>query len=194
MAEYDFTLILTDDIRDFTDETVDALCEAGCDDATIAQRYGRIYVTFSRDAESLASAIVSAIEDVRKASICAGVMRVDNCNLVTQAEIARRLDRPRQAVGQYISGERGPGSFPPPACNIVEGQPLWYWCEVSHWLSRHNMISATVNQEAQEVSVINTILELGHLKGIAPELTQRLLKEFCICGQPPTVCSAIQDA
>ncbi len=158
MAEYDFTLILSDDISDFTDENIDALYEAGCSDATIAQRYGRIYVTFCRDRESLAAAITSAIEDVRKASVCAGVMRVDSCNLVTQAEIARRMGRPRQAVGQYISGERGPGSFPPPACNIVEGQPLWYWCEVAYWLSQHNMISATANREAQEVAVINTLL------------------------------------
>ncbi len=193
MAEYDFTLILSDDISDFTDNTVDALFVAGCDDATVAQRYGRIYVTFSRDAESFAAAIISAIEDVKRAAICNGVMRVDSCNLVTKAEIGRRMGRPRQAVSQYISGERGPGSFPPPACNIVDGQPLWYWCEVAYWLAQHNMISETANQQAQEVAVINTLLELEHLKIIASEMTEKLLKKFPICGSSNNR-SELQDA
>src|SRR4029079_9205825 len=113
MTEYDFTLALTG-ITELTREIEDALFEAGCDDATLSLRCGRIYATFSREADSLKDAILSAINDVRNAGIGADVLRVDECNLITQAEIARKSGRSRQLIHQYIKGIRGPGGFPPP--------------------------------------------------------------------------------
>jgi len=173
MREYDFTLVLSDDIRDFTDDQVDALYDAGCDDATIAQRYGRVFVTFSREAESLTEAIISAINDIRRANIGAEVMRVDCNDLVTQAEIARRAGRTRAAIALYISGARGPGSFPPPVCNIEDGQPLWHWYEVAKWMSQQDIISETRSRDAQEVAAINAYLEQKHFRSIAPEIADR---------------------
>jgi len=193
MTEFDFTLILSG-IRDFTDKQVDALYEAGCDDATIAQRYGRVYMTFSRESESMPKAIVSAIEDVKKARVGASVRRVDTCNLVTKSEIARRIGKSRELVGKYVSGERGPGSFPAPGCNIVEGQPLWYWCEVTYWASANDIIREEANQEAHRISAINAILELENFKLIAPENTASLLRSSCQCCGPSLEGESLQDA
>ena len=75
-SEFEFTLLLTG-ITDFTDEHVDALFAAGCDDATVARRLGRVYVTFCRSAETPLQAIASAIDDVERAGIGALVLRVD---------------------------------------------------------------------------------------------------------------------
>ena len=180
MPEFDFTLILTG-ITDFTDEQVDALFEAGCDDATVAQREGRVYMTFSREAESIIAAILSAIADIRKAAIGAIVLRVDTCNLVTQAEIARRLGRTRQGIELYVKGKRGPGGFPAPACNIIEGQLLYFWCEVAYWAYQNNILSQNANREAQEIAILNNILELEHQKVIAPDATALLLSKFSVC-------------
>ncbi len=180
MAEFDFTLILSG-ITDFTDEQVDTLYSAGCDDATVAQRGGRVYMTFSREADSMIGAIISAIENIQKADIGASVLRIDTCNLVTQAEVARRLDRSRQNMEQYVSGKRGPGGFPAPACNIKEGQPLFYWCEVAYWAYQNNILSESANREAQEIAILNNILELEHQKVIEPEATARMLRHFSVC-------------
>ncbi len=179
--EFDFTLLLSG-ISDFTDEQIESLYEAGCDDATVAQRHGRVYVTFSRHAVSAVEAIVSAIENVKKSDIGASVQRVDTCNLVTQAEIARRIGRSRELVSKYATGERGAGGFPAPACNIVEGKPLWYWCEVAYWFSQNHIIKDCESREAQEIAAINTILELEHFKEIAPEVTSELFKQFSVCN------------
>ena len=179
MPEFDFTLILTG-ITDFTDDQVDALFEAGCDDATVAQREGRVYITFSREAESAIAAVLSAIGDIRKAAIGASVLRVDTCNLVTQAEIARRLGRTRQSIELYVKGKRGPGGFPAPACNIIEGQPLYFWCEVAYWAYQNNILSQNANREAQEIAILNNILELEHQKVIAPDATALLLSKFSV--------------
>lgn len=181
-TEFDFTLILSG-ISDFDESIVDKLYEAGCDDATVAQRYGRVYLTFSREAGSLIDAIVSAVFDVKKSGINARVLRVDSCNLVTQAEVARRLERSRQNIEQYISGKRGDGGFPAPACNIADGVPLYYWCEVAYWAKQKDMLSERENREAQEIATLNTILELEHQKEIAPEITQNMIEQFQVCSR-----------
>jgi hypothetical protein len=172
-GEYEFVLILTG-ISRLTREVEDALFKAGCDDATLSVRLGRFYLTFSRSAPTLKNAILSAIQDIRQAGIGADVLRVDACDLVTQAEIARRIRRPRQVVHQFIMHERGPGEFPPPVCHISDESPLWRWCEVAYWLQQNDMIKLEVLLEAEQVAVINTLLELQHQKQRHPKLLEEV--------------------
>ena len=174
-TEFDFTLLL-DGIDSISQDVEDALYEAGCDDATISLRFGRIFLTFSRSAISLKDAIISAINDVKKSKIPASILRVDQCDLVTQAEIARRIERSRELVRLYISGARGPGGFPAPVCNITDGAPLWYWCEVAYWLWENNIIREDELREAQDLAVINSVLELERQRQIAPSLTREVVE------------------
>jgi hypothetical protein len=90
--EHDFALIV-DGVSELNQTVEDALFEAGCDDATLSIQYGLLYLEFSRSAKSLEEAIITAINDVRSAGIGAEVLRVDECNLVTMSEIARRIGR-----------------------------------------------------------------------------------------------------
>lgn len=177
--EYDFTLVLTG-ITDLTPEVQDALFEAGCDDATLSMRCGRPFLTFTRRAATLKKAIFSAISEVRKANIGADVLRVDVCNLVTQAEIAKRIRRSRQQVHQYVNGDRGPGGFPPPACNVSDGADslLWHWCEVADWLHQNNMITGEALQDAKIVALINDVLELNYQRKLDPGLTKEVSDEI----------------
>jgi hypothetical protein len=177
LREHDFTLVLSG-ITELKPEVQDALFEAGCDDATPSLRCGRPFLTFSRAAPTLKDAILSAIRDIKKANIGAEVLRIDACNLVNQSEIAHKIGRTRQLVHQYITGERGPGSFPPPACNVSDDadSPLWYWCEVAQWLYEHNMITEEAVRDAQVVSLINDVLELNHQRKIEPTLTEEVMK------------------
>jgi hypothetical protein len=167
--EYEFTLLLKG-IASLTTEIENALFEAGCDDATIAIRNGRLVMTFSRCAASMKDAILSAILDVNKANTGAEVWRVDDCNLVTQSDIARRIGRTRQLVHQYAIGTRGPGGFPAPACEISEGAPLWMWCEVAHWLWDNGLVKEDVLRDAEDVGMINTVLDVKHQRAYRPEL------------------------
>lgn len=156
--EYDFALI-ADGVSELSEAVADKLFESGCDDATVSMQYGLLYLEFSRSAPSLQDAIISAIKNVTDAGIGARVIRVDDCNLVTQAEIARRIDRTRQMVFQYITGERGPGGFPPPACYLTGRQPLWQWCAVSYWLFTNNLLREEDCRHAAVVEAINNLLD-----------------------------------
>jgi hypothetical protein len=180
-TEHDFTLVL-DLPSVLTSEMEDALFEAGCDDCTISVYSGRLVLTFTRVAGSMDQAITSAIRDVRAANIGATVLRVDDCNLVTQSEIARKIARTRQQVHQYITGERGSGGFPPPACHITDKAPLWHWCEVAHWLYTQGIIKENAWKDAQAIDAINTILDYCNQKSGNPELFNRLFDELVECS------------
>lgn len=176
--EFDFALIVGG-VSDLTQEVEDALFEAGCDDATLSIQYGRLYLEFSRRAQSLEEAIVSAIQDVQKAGIGAQILQVDECNLVTASEIARRIDRSRQLVHQYITGERGPGDFPSPACHLDdEHAPLWQWCAVSFWLVQNNLLRKEECRNAEVVYAINHVLEKlnrpPQLQQLVTQLSRRI--------------------
>ena len=62
MREYEFTLVISGDLD--REATLDALFEAGCDDATIGQIDGVGYADFIREARSFSEAVRSAIEQV----------------------------------------------------------------------------------------------------------------------------------
>jgi hypothetical protein len=63
---YQFTVILANH-EEMTTELADALFAAGCDDGHPWSSDGIAAITFDRDADSLMSAIRSAIADVQKA-------------------------------------------------------------------------------------------------------------------------------
>ncbi len=175
--EYDFTLVVAG-VSEISAEIEDALFEAGCDDATINIRFGRVYLMFSRAATSVKDAVLSAIRNVREAGIGADVLRVDVCDLVTQADIARRMGRTRQLVNQYVTGARGPGSFPAPASNLSDGGPLWYWREVAQWLWQNDFIEEHVLREAQHLALINGVLDLKHQRQADPGLTGEIMESL----------------
>ncbi|REK21670.1 MAG: hypothetical protein DWQ45_16865 [Planctomycetota bacterium] len=170
--EFDFTLVLSG-LSESDIGAEDKLFEAGCDDATLSFRSGRPYLTFSRQERSLRDAILSAINNVRSAGF--DVLRVDVCDLVSQSDIARRIARSRQNVSQYILGQRGSGGFPPPACNITDEHPLYYWCEVAHWLYDNDMIRKDVLDEAVDVAVVNAVLEMNYHKQLTPEKLREVI-------------------
>jgi hypothetical protein len=183
--EHDFTLVLSVTGK-LSQGAEDALFEAGCDDATICVRSGRVYLSFSRRAPTLKDAILSAIGDVRKANIGADVLRVDISDLVTQADIGRRIERSRLLVHQYITGVRGPGGFPPPVGYVSDDQgSLWSWGEVANWLRQNDMITEEARLEAQQLALINDVLSLRHKREMEPQLAKEILQSLDPAREEP---------
>lgn len=173
--EYDFALVL-DGIAELNDAVMNKLFNAGCVDATFSVRYGRVFAEFSREAESYPQALLSAIRDVKSAGVGAEVLRVNTCDLVTPADIARRIARSRELVSQYISGDRGPGKFPPPECFLADDKPLWMWCAVSYWLAENSLIRPEEYREAQFVWVVNEWLSSRRSRHENPDLISQIEK------------------
>lgn len=134
MNSHQFTLIV--DGPDLQDGArVDALFEAGCDDATVA-RVGTIqYLDFDRDAETFADAVLEATDAIENAVPGIRVVHLEPDDLVTMSEIADRTGRSRESIRLLVRGERGPGGFPAPATHFKSRQRMWRWQRVATWFA-----------------------------------------------------------
>jgi hypothetical protein len=155
---YQFTLTLKS-VDEKTDSLEDCLYEAGCSDALINFRNGTVYLEFDRESSSFEEAVISAIRDVKSSSIDADVASVAPENLVTESEIASRLDLSRQTISLWIKGERRK-LFPHPVMRISQKSPLWSWHEVVAWLFKNELIEdEEMIEEALFLANINAVLE-----------------------------------
>lgn len=157
---FEFSLILTG-AGELTDELEGTLLRAGCDDALLGAREGVVFLSFEREAESFAEAILGAIADVQKAKADLWVSRVEPDDLVSASEMARRLHRTRESIRQLAQGERGPGTFPPPVANLTQRSPIWRWAEVAEWFaSNYEEYDDSLHEDASFVAAVNAALEL----------------------------------
>lgn len=83
-----FTLIVEGpDLQ--SEPLIDALFDAGCDDATVGRVDGVQYVDFDRDAANLGDAVLSAVRDVEKLD-GVRVTRVADADLVSRSDMMAR--------------------------------------------------------------------------------------------------------
>ncbi len=103
MSDYEFTLTFSlSDAESDTEQYLDALFEAGCDDALIGiGQTGSIALDFVREAESATTAVESAIENVKAAIPDAELIEVKP-DLVGLSDVAKILDCSRQNVRKYM--------------------------------------------------------------------------------------------
>lgn len=161
MNTYDFMLILEGaDITDLAH--VNALYEAGCDDALFGTTAGVQYGHFSREAPSVSDAIFSAIEQVENAVPGLQVVRVEPDELVTAAEIGKRTGRSRESIRLLSQGKRGAGDFPFPAMLLSNKQPLWRWSDVAAWFEKSGAVTPETVRESHFLAALNGALELRH--------------------------------
>jgi hypothetical protein len=180
MPTFDFTLVIEgSDV--LSARSLDALFEAGCDDATFGEVDGVQHGDFSRKAASLEEAITGAITAVERAVPGAAVTRVEPDDLVTAAEIAERLSRSRESVRLLVSAERGPGSFPAPVSHLKARGRLWRWTEVAIW-ARDAIGWAGSGHDAVLIAAVNGALELRRLAPQVIGREQRQLIEWILAA------------
>jgi len=157
---HSFTLFFSGaDVLD--DEQLDALYEAGCDDALFGVRDGVQYGAFDRDADSFGEALASAIAGVTRAVPGVQVVRIEPDELVTMAAIAERSGLSREYVRLLSTNERGPGGFPAPVTYADHKTRLWHWPDVAHWLTEHERAKVEVDAPAADlVAAMNAAFDL----------------------------------
>jgi hypothetical protein len=166
MPSYGFMLIAEGpDLQE--SERIDALYEAGCDDALVGRSHGVQYLDFDREAPTLEDAVLSAIMDVESVE-SVEVTRIAGAGLVSMADIAARTGRTRESVRLLVEGERGPGLFPAPANDPRGHYRLWHSSEVRRWFEAHYGLAPDL--ETDVLAAINAGLELRRLaSALAPE-------------------------
>ena len=148
MARYEFSLTfaLPDEGAD-GEQYLDALFEAGCDDAVVGiGERGMIGLDFGREADSADAALNSAIDDVLAAIPCASLLEVAP-DMVGVSEIAELVGCARQNIQKYVAS----GAFPKP-CHVGR-TAVWHFLDVATWFARKKQLrTVKLSREMMEVS------------------------------------------
>ena len=169
MVIHEFTLVISGDVQ--AEETINALFEQDCNDATFGDVDGVCYGVFHREASSLLAAVISAIRAVESVpGLC--TLRVEPDELVTAADIAARLRRTRESVRLLITGERGAGDFPPPVSHLRTRHRLWRWSEVAVWSKQATPEEAAA---AGTLAAVNAALDLRNRSAALPVEQRQLV-------------------
>jgi len=130
MTEHSFTLRFdTSVVHLATDEALERLAVAGCDDAIVGIGMpGRLALAFDREAASAAAAVTSAIRDVTGALPDVRLVEASP-DIVGLSDLAAFVGRTRQNMRKLLLPN---GSAPAP---VHEGNPsLWHLALVLEWL------------------------------------------------------------
>jgi len=163
--EYTFTLKyqLADDDRT-SDELVERLGAAGCDDALVGiGQPGRLALEFTRNAPDAIKAVLSALSDVRRAVPSARLIEVAP-DLVGLTDVAEIVGVSRQNMRKLMLAH--PSSFPTP---VHEGSAsIWHLADVLTWLQSKGGYSLTRNvlDVAQVALQVNVAKEGRRLPGL----------------------------
>lgn len=168
--EYDFTLkyqLAVDDCD--LDQIVERLAEAGCDDATIGVgQPGRIALVFARESATAVQALLSALEDVRRAVPSARLVEAapDFVGLTDVADVAGVS---RQNMRKLMLSHAA--EFPIP---VHEGNPsVWHLSDVLTWLNTRGGydIKPDVLEVARSAKQVNLAKEARELE---PQINRQL--------------------
>ena len=149
MKEYEF--ILKFDLPNSEDpaQYIDALYEAGCDDATVGiGQKGKIALDFTREASSAFDAVSSAISDIKKA-IPGDRLIEATPDIVGLTDISEIIGCTRQNIQKLVGANRA--VFPSP---IHEGSmAIWHLYKVLEWFKSRG--GYEINDSLIEVSSAN---------------------------------------
>jgi hypothetical protein len=151
---------------------LDAFYDAGLDDALIGETAGVVFADFSREADDPLVAVLSAIRQVEDAPLGAKVIRTEPDDIVTIADIAKRLHRTNESIRLLVTGQRGPGRFPAPTTRISSRRSrVWRWSDVVSWFSNYENsreISSMAEYSAKLALVNDLLRSREHLQNDDP--------------------------
>ncbi len=129
---------------------LDALFEAGCDDAVIGiGGVGSIALDYGRQAESAASAVQGAIAQVQLAIPGSEFLELKP-DLVGITDIAELANCSRQNIRKFVTDSKA--LFPQPS--VSGSVPLWHFYEVANWLINNSRVKSKPHPESIEISKI----------------------------------------
>ena len=175
MSEFEFTLTFAlPDRAVETDDLIEKLGAAGCDEALVGVgRWGRLALSFRREAETATTALASALADVRRAEPQARLIEAAP-DFVGLTDVAALLGVTRQNVRNLILSCDAPAPVP-----VHEGKPtIWHFAKVLTWLREHK--GYRIPQELVELAgaamQVNLAVEAFDADGAAQQELAGLLR------------------
>jgi len=165
MNQYAFTLRFLIPGRDLDELSVRVYDRL--DDASLMgpDEGGSYLLEYDRRARSLPAALTSAVEDLERALPEARILRIEEDDLATMTDIARRSGRSAESVRLLVNGRRGPGGFPPAAGRLDARTKLWRWTDVGEWFAEALGEPLADTEDSAFIQAFNDALDLRRLAG-----------------------------
>jgi hypothetical protein len=146
---------------------LDALRDAGCDDAAFMGPAvdDSFIAEFDREAPSFTAAVVSALEALRSTLPDVRLLCVKPDDIVSLSAIAARTGRTDESIRLLAQGRRGPGGFPPVAGRINEKTQVWRWADVARWFADAIGDPPKGGEHATFLAALNDALDLAARAG-----------------------------
>lgn len=163
MNDYTFTLRFLGPIEDLDELSV--LLYERIDDASLIgpDEDGSFLLEFDKRASSLPRALTSAIKELREVLPEAQILRLEEDDLATMADLAKRAGRTPESVRLLVNGKRGPGGFPPAAGRLDARTKVWRWADAAEWFSDALGEPLPDTKDSAFVQALNDALELRRL-------------------------------
>ncbi len=126
---------------------------------------GSFLLEFDRRASSLPRALASALQELLHALPSATILRVEEDDLATMADIAKRSGRTPESIRLLVNGKRGPGGFPPAAGRLDARTKIWRWAEVAQWFEETLGQPLPNTSDSAFLQALNNALEIRRLAG-----------------------------
>jgi hypothetical protein len=97
---------------------------------------GSFLLELDRRSSSLPRALSAAVTELLQALPDVIVLRVEEDDLATMADIAKLSGRSPEGIRLLVGGRRGPGGFPPAAGRIDARTKVWRWADVAEWFEQ----------------------------------------------------------
>ena len=169
MNTYKFELLFKLNDNEDPENHLDALFEAGCDDALpgIGLK-GSISLAFSREGISAFEATKSALLDVRKA-IPHAMIEGGLPYLMNLSDLANEFGFSKQNMSKYARGESKLGTMPSPI--IASKTSFWIAAEVAIWLSESDVIELSTERKDTFMTIwnLNNAIASTKAKNQAPK-------------------------
>ena len=160
MNNYQFQLVFSLHPNEDAEQYLDALFEAGCDDALISMgKQGYLAADFTRESPSAYDAIKTAVEAITKAISHAKLIKAGPY-IANLSEMANLFGCSKQNLSKYSRGESPKSdSFP---CPIVSGKvDYWYVLDVALWFSKNKTKQNKMNIMKQDIDNLKAIHDLN---------------------------------
>jgi hypothetical protein len=163
MNDYTFTLRFLSPIEDL--DQLSILLYERIDDASLMgpDEDGSFLLEFDRRAGSLPRALTSAIKELLALLPEAQILRVEENDLATMADIAKRSGRSPESVRLLVNGKRGPGGFPPAAGRLDARTKVWRWADAADWFAEALGEPLAGTADSAFLQAFNDALELRRL-------------------------------
>ena len=143
MTEYTFELIFKLKKGESPDLHLDALYEAGCDDATVGTgALGFLGLSFIRQSTSAQTALESAIKNVKQAVPHARLERAAP-DLLNLSELAFLFGFTKQNMRKYARGEVAAVTEDFPIPVIAGKTSYWHAAKIAYWLNEQRVVKIT---------------------------------------------------